>query len=573
MNNAQVAQVFHDIADLLQIQGADGFRVNSYRKVARTIEEQARDIQALVSAGELSKLPGIGKSSVGKIEELLETGRSSQRDELIREIPESVLELLKIPGLGPKKVASLWQEKQISNLEKLREAVSAGELESLSGFGRKSIEQIAKGIDFLKASAGRVRLNTALVVAESLCAIVSDFDGVQRVEYAGSLRRGKETVGDVDLLCVANDGNAVIKQFTEIEGVQQILGAGSTKGSILYEYNPRRSIQVDLRVLSEESFGAAWQYFTGSKEHNVRLRERAQQRGWSLNEYGLTEGDVVLAASSEAEIYAKLDLPCYPPELREDRYEFDLQQVPHDLVSLDKIQCDLHMHTRASDGINTIEEMVLGAIALGRKMICITDHSQSSVIANGLSPDRVLQQIEAVRNANEKIADIDVWVGMEVDILDGKLDYDDELLSQLDWVVASLHVHKGEDLKENTRRVLNAIENPYVNLIAHPTARLINRREPMAIDIEAIAQAAATTGTALEINSSPQRLDLKDTYAHLARDLGATISINTDAHRTDMLTNMRYGVMTARRAGLYCEDVLNTWSPDRIRDFVSAKRG
>lgn len=573
MNNAEVAQVFHDIADLMQIKGADTFRVNSYRKVARTIEELARDINAVAEEGGLGKLAGVGKSSVAKIEELLATGRSSLRDELIEEIPESVLELLRIQGLGPKKVAVLWQEKQIATLEDLQAAVEGGELESLSGFGKKSIEQIAKGLDFLAASAGRVRLNVALEVAESLCAAVGDLDGVSRVTYAGSLRRGKETVGDVDLLCVAEDGEAIIKAFTEFEGVQQVLGAGSTKGSILYEYRPRRNIQVDLRVVPAESFGAAWQYFTGSKEHNVRLREKAQQRGWSLNEYGLTEGETVIAGAEEEDIYARLELPWFPPELREDRYEFELDEVPEELLTLDDIQSDLHMHTVASDGVNTIEEMALGAKGLERSLICITDHSQSSVIANGLSPEHVAEHIEAVRAADKAIDGIEIWIGMEVDVLDGgQLDYDDDLLAQLDFVIASLHVHKGDDVKANTQRVLKAIENPYVNVIAHPTARLINRREPMGLDLEAVAKAAAESGTALEINASPLRLDLKDTHVRLARDLGVTITINTDAHRIDQLINMRYGALTARRAGLLKDEVLNTWSPKRIKEFVAAKR-
>jgi DNA polymerase (family 10) len=490
-----------------------------------------------------------------------------------RRFPESVLDLLKLGGLGPKKAAVLWNELQIANLDDLKAAIGAGSLESLSGFGKKSIEKLQQSLEFLERCAGRNRLDVAMRVAETLCEQVSEFKGVSRVEYAGSLRRGKETAGDVDLLCIAEDGEGVIKAFTKIDGAVHVQGAGATKGSILYEHHSRETIQVDLRVVPAESFGAALQYFTGSKEHNVRLRERAQQRGWSLNEYGLTEGETVLASKSEEEIYAKLDLPCYPPELREDRGEFELEAVPEDLLAVADIRCDLHMHTTASDGKNSIEEMAEAAYALKRDMICITDHSQSSVIAGGLSPEQVEQQIEAVRKADAQIKGVAIWVGMEVDILaGGKLDYDDELLAQLDFVIASLHVHKGDDVKENTRRVLGAIENPYVNLIAHPTARLINQRVPMGLDIEAVIKAAAKTGTALEINSSPQRLDLRDTHARLARDNGVVISINTDAHRTVQLANSRYGVLTARRAGLLRDEVLNTWPIERIREFVDTKR-
>lgn len=406
-----------------------------------------------------------------------------------------------------------------------------------------------------------------------MCAALLEIKGVQRVEVAGSLRRGRETIGDLDLLCLAKDGEQVIRQFTTLPGVTEVLAAGGTKASVLIERSAGQRLQVDLRVVPADSFGAAWQYFTGSKEHNVHLRELAVKRGWSLNEYGLTEGDRVVASRTEEDIYAALKLPCVPPELREDRGEFDLQETPGDLLTLAHIRGDLHMHTVASDGRSTIAEMAAAAKQRGYKYICITEHSPSSVIANGLKPDRLRAHIAAVRAAAERIKGLAVWVGTEVDIhTDGTLDYPDKLLAELDFVTASIHAGMGQDIAANTRRTLAAIANPYVNCIGHPTGRLINERDAMPLDIEAIAKAAAHTGTALEINAHYYRLDLKDQHARLARDLGARIVISTDAHSTDGLDQMRFGIITARRAWLRKGDVLNTRAAKDIAAFVAAKR-
>ncbi|MBN2446156.1 MAG: DNA polymerase/3'-5' exonuclease PolX [Phycisphaerae bacterium] len=573
MTNADVARVFDEIADILEIKGADGFRVNSYRRVARQIDDLASDINEVAARGELAKLPGVGKSSAEKINELLETGELKMRGELLAEVPESLLELLKVPGLGPKKVALLWRERSINSLGDLKQAIEGGKLADLKGFGKKSIEQMSHGIAFLESSAGRRRLGTAWAVGTRLRELVEAMPGVRRVEHAGSLRRGCETVGDLDLLCVADDAEGTIKAFTELEDVTQVLAAGGTKGSILYQYRPRRSMQVDLRIVSEESFGAAWQYFTGSKEHNVRLRELAVKRGWSLNEYGLTEGELVIASRTEEEIYAALDLPCPPPEFREDRFEFDLKEIPTDLITREHIRGDLHMHTVASDGVNTIEEMARAAKKLGYEYICVTDHSASSAIANGLSADRLSKQIEEIHAINKRLKGVTVWAGSEVDILaGGKLDFPDELLAELDFAIASIHYGMGSDIKENTQRTLEAMQSPYINVIGHPTGRLLTRRDAMPLDIEAVAKEAARTGTALEMNSSHHRLDLKDQHARLARDCGAMICINTDAHATDQFEEIRFGIVTARRGGLLKGDVVNTQTAAQIRKFVERKR-
>lgn len=573
MTNADVARVFQEVADLLEIKGADAFRINAYRRVARTIDDLAEEVTDVAARGALADLPGVGKSSAEKIQELLDTGELTQRRELAAEIPESVLELLDVPGLGPKKAAQLYHERGIASRTALKEALAAGALGDLKGFGDKTITQIKEGLAFLDRSAGRRRLSVAAGVAQRIASSLRERDDVQRVEIAGSLRRGKESIGDIDLLCVADDGPAVVQAVVQRPDVQKVLGSGDTKGSALVEYRPGRTIQVDVRVIPAASFGAAWQYFTGSKEHNVRLRERAVKRGWSLSEYGLTEGDRVLAAREERDIYAALDLPWIPPELREDRLEFELDEIPADLITVKAIRGDLHMHTSASDGVNTIAQMAEEAQRRGYEYICITDHSQSSAVANGLSPERLREHLRAVREVAKSFKRLAVLAGAEVDILaDGRLDYAPDLLAELDWVVASVHNGMSKDLEANTKRTLAAIESPYVNLIAHPTGRLINRRAAMPLDIDRISQAAAQSGTALEINASDHRLDLKDQHARLARDNGAVIAINTDAHACDEFNKLTYGVLTARRAGLREPDVLNTWPLKRIRDFVARKR-
>lgn len=578
MTNADVAGAFEQVADLMEIKGEDGFRVNSYRRVARTIEDLPGQIADVAARGELATLAGIGKASAEKIQELLTTGRMKLRDELLAEVPESLLKLLEIPGVGPKKVSLLWKERGVTSLDDLKQAIAGGKLDGLKGFGAKSIEGIRSGIEFLAKSSGRTRLGVAWDVAEHFRAAVAGFPGAARVECAGSLRRGVETIGDIDLLCTAASekvGGAIIQNFTKLPGVAKVLAQGETKGSALVEYAPEKFVQVDLRVVPAASFGAAWLYFTGSKEHNIRLRERAGKRGWTLNEYSLSEEKTgrVIAAETEESIYAALGSAWVPPELREDRGELDVKAFATDLLTLDMIRGDLHMHTTASDGRSSIEEMIAGARARGYEYICITDHSQSSVIANGLKPERLRKHIAQVRKIARKMTDIRVMVGAEVDILGaGELDYDDELLAELDWVVASVHSGQGKDIDRNTARTLAAIRHRYVNLIAHPTGRLLGKRDAMPLDLDTVAREAAQTGTALEINASHFRLDLRDQHARRAAELGATLCIDCDAHGVEQFDQMRFGVTTARRAGLRRDNVLNTRNADAIAAFVKRKR-
>lgn len=575
MTNEDVARIFEEIADMLEIKGEDAFRVNSYRRVARTLDDLAEDVNRIAARGELAALAGVGKSSAAKIQELLDTGKLKFREELAREVPESILALLQIPGLGPKKVAVLWKQKQVDSIERLKQAVESGELDDLKGFGKKSLSQIADGIAFLQSASGRTRLGEAWELAEQLRDAIAGMPGVKRIENAGSLRRGRETVGDLDLLCIARDGAQVIERFAKLPGVTKVLAAGDTKGSVLIEWRAGGTIQADLRVVPEDSFGAAWQYFTGSKEHNVRLRQLAVKRGWSLNEYALSDAktEKVIAARTEEEIYGALDLPWIPPELREDRGEFEPGAVPEDLITQADLRGDLHMHSTASDGRNSVEELALAARDLGYEYICITDHSASSAIANGLSPQRLRDLIREVRAVDKKLKGIKVWAGTEVDILaDGTLDYEDDLLAELDYVVASIHFGLGKDPEINTQRTIAAMRNPYVNQIGHPTGRMINARKPMELDMAAICRVAAETGTALEINAGPYRLDLKDQHVRMARAAGATIAICTDAHGTEKLGRILYGVLTGRRGGLRKAEVLNTRPAKEIEAFVKRKR-
>ncbi len=574
MQNQEIARTFERLADLLEIKGEDGFRVNSYRRASRAIEDASTSIVELASRGQLGGISGIGKSMAEKIHELLRTGRIALFEELKAEVPETLLDLLAIPRMGPKKAAVLWRERGVTDLPSLKDAIEAGRLAGLKGFGDKTIDQIREGLAFLDSGAGRIRLGVAWALMESLRDAVAKLPGVRRVEPAGSLRRGRETIGDLDLLCVADSPAETIAAFTQLPAVTSVLAGGATKGSVRVR-GPEHDVQADLRVVPAESFGVAWQYFTGSKEHNVRLRELAGRRGWTLNEYALseTDGGRVIASASEPEVYAALGLAWIPPELREDRGELEAGAAPDDLLRVEDIRGELHMHTTASDGRNSIEEMVDAARTRGYRYACITDHSQASVIANGLKPERLREHMQRVRAAARALTDFTLWVGAEVDILsDGRLDYDDDLLAELDFVVASVHVGMSKDEQTNTRRTLAAIRNPYVNLVAHPTGRILLKREAMPLDLEAIAREAAATGTALEINASDYRLDLKDQHARLAASLGARICINCDAHAGDHFANMPYGVMTARRAGLRRGDVLNAQDADSVRAFVRAKR-
>jgi len=573
MVNTELTRAFERIADLLEITGGDRFRINSYRRVARTLDALAEDIADLAARGELTMLQGVGKGTAERIEQFLKTGAIDVLTELESQLPPGLPALLSIPGMGPKKVAAVHRELNVGSLDDLKRVIASGELAQLAGFGETSVKKIADGITFLETSSERTPLGVARPVADRLADEVKKIRGVQRVALAGSLRRGAETIGDVDILCEAKDGPAVIEIFTQAKGVKRVLAAGETKGSVTIELPDRRELQVDLRVVPAESFGAALQYFTGSKQHNVRLREMAIRKKWRLNEYGLFDGDTPLAGAHEGEIYERLGLPFFPPEVREDRGEFEDPSCVESLVSLDDIRGDLHVHTTASDGTATIREMAEAAKALGYEYLAITDHSKSSAIANGLSIQRMEQHIEEIRAAGKKLKGFTLLVGCEVDILaDGSLDYPDAILKECDLVVASVHSGMQGGKSSPTRRTLAAMESPYVNVIGHPTGRLLGQRRPMDIDMAAVVKAAAETGTALEVNASWQRLDLKDVHTRQAIDAGAMLAICTDAHSTGGLSTVHYGVTTARRGRAAKSTIVNTRPLRDFRQWLAAKR-
>ena len=581
-NKEDIAAIFAEMADIMDILGEDAFRVNSYRRSARVLSETTEDIAALAEAGELTKLPGVGKGTAGRIEEILKTGKLAQHAELRKKVPPGLLELLSVQGLGPKTVAKLWKEGEINSLDDLREALAKrpDSLEAIEGMGQKKVAQLQEALTFAASVAGRFRLDEAERVANALRQAVASCKGARKVEPAGSFRRWRETVGDIDLLCQAGKAAAerIMAAFTSAEGVTKVLARGKTKSSVIVDGR----IQADLRVVPAESFGAALQYFTGSKAHNIALREIAVRKKLKLNEYGLykeagKDKEKQVAGADEEGIYKALGLAWTPPELREDRGEVAAAaegKLPN-LIRLEDIRGDLHMHTSASDGLNSIEEMIEACRALGYQYMAITDHSKSQIQANGLNENRLAEHVAAIRAAARKHKDIVVLAGIEVDVLkSGRLDFSDDVLAELDFVTASPHsalAQKGEDA---TRRLIQAAENPCVHVIGHPSGRLINQRAGMEIDIVALARAAAANNTALEINAHPWRLDLRDVHVRAAVEVGAKLLICTDAHdgrEGGDLTLMRFGVATARRGWATAADVINTYTPAALKKWLKRK--
>jgi DNA polymerase (family 10) len=568
MENRQVARILQETADLLQIDGAMIGRYRSYERAAELIGSLSESVEELARNREkLMELPGIGDGMADHIEEILKTGDYALRRKLLKKYPASILTLLDLQSLGPKKVAFLWSTFKACTIEQVEKLARENKLRDLPGFGEKSEENILKAIEVSKKTAGRFHIHVAEETAERLMAHIRGFGKpIDSITPAGSLRRGKETIGDLDLLVTLaskkHTPEAVeaislhILQFPEIE---QKLAQGENKVSFIL----KSGLQVDVRIPQKESFGAALLYFTGSKEHNVTLRGRANKMGFTLNEYVLAtlKGEKPVAQATEEEIYAKLGLNYIPPELRENTGE--ISDVPDDrlpaLVQLKDIRGDLQMHTTASDGRNTIEEMALAAKELGYEYIALTDHSKAVTVANGLDDKRTLEQIEKIREANDKNLGIRILASSEVDVLkNGKLDMDSEVLAQLDVVLVSIHSYMTLERAEMTDRILAAIENPYTQIVGHPTGRLLLRRDAYAYDVERILDAAKKHSVVMECNASPERLDLKDTHLRMAKDRGVKIVVSTDAHSTRGLQTMRYGVQMARRGWLEKHDVINT---------------
>jgi DNA polymerase (family X) len=577
MTNAEIAAAFDQVADLLEFQGANAFRVRAYRNAAnviRTLPEQLSRIAADPNR-KLTNIAGIGKDLANSIMALIATRRLPLLDELQAEIPHSAMAMLRIPGLGPKKAAALFKEMRIATLDQLRAACEAGDVRKLKGFGAKTEEIILAGLPFA-TSEELVRLYwaDADVIAGQLREHFTTCAGVKQLEIAGSYRRGKETVGDLDILIESADPAEAMNRLAEFPSVEAVLGRGDTKMSVRLA----TGLQVDLRIVPAESFGAALQYFTGSKDHNVVLRGLAKDRGLKINEYGVfrvtdnsdasgpTAGEYV-AGRTEQEVYASIDLPVFPPELRENRWEFEWARagsLPR-LIEVADIVGDLHMHTTATDGKNSLEEMIEAAQQRGLQYIAITDHSKRVSMANGLDAQRLLKQWQEIDRCNERLKGFRVLKGVEVDILEqGGLDLPDDVLARADWVMASIHYGQNQPAEQITRRMIGAIENPNVTAISHPTGRMINRRKPYEIDMEAVFDAAVKHGKFMELNANPRRLDLNDVHCAAAKRHGIPIVISTDAHSIGNLELMRYGILQARRAGLTAADIVNTRPWDEV---------
>ncbi len=585
MTNNDIAAVFKQIASALELLEANRFRINGYQRVSRVLKDLTEDIAGLVDENSgsavkrLATFDGIGKGSAEKIVELVTTGKMAEHQELLAKVPAGLFDVLGIPGIGPKAATLMWKDLGITSLADLKARLDSPELARLPRMGAKTIENIKKAIEFREKAGDRVPLGVARPIALRLRDELRNVPGVQRLEFAGSLRRGRETIGDLDFLAACDDPEAIRERFTTLPEVTQVLARGETKSSVRLETGGA-VLQADLRIVPQQVYGAALMYFTGSKEHNVRLREIAIKQQRRLNEYGLFEGTeerpqdhgaAPVAASDEESIYVALGLSYVPPELREDRGELDGE--PPRLIELTDIQSELHAHTVASDGKMTIDELAECAKRHGYHTLAVTDHSKSSVIAGGLSEERLLAHIDAIREADARMDGIKILAGAEVDILpDGELDYDDEILARLDVVVASPHASLGQDPKTATQRLLRAIRHPLVHIVGHPTGRIINRREGLSPDMNALFEAAVEHDTALEVNANWRRLDLRDNHLRHALEVGCRIAINTDTHRAEQMDFLIYGILTARRAGLTAASCINTWPAEELHAWLGSKR-
>lgn len=587
--NQELSELFRTFAAILELRGEPVFKAIAFSKVSRILGDMTFDVKEACDKGTLATIEGIGASSRRIIEEYVKTGKSSDFEDVFKSVPAGLIPMLQIPGLGPKTIALFWKERKITSIEELTKAIDSGALVGLKGIGDKKIESIKQGLAMRQQASQRMGIGEALSIAQSILCQVRDLKQVKEAEIAGSLRRRRETIGDVDIVCALNSGAKgpdVTAAFVKFPEVTKINGQGPTKASIVTS----NGLQVDLRVVPAENYGAALLYFTGSKDHNVRIRGLAQDHGMTLNEWGLYKLDQYekaekksgeapklkpVASKTEAEIYKKLGMDFIEPEMREDRGEVNMSlkhKLPA-LVTKADYRGDLHSHTTASDGQNTIEQMAEAAMARGYEYLAITDHSKSQVIANGLTAERLLAHVKAIHKANEKFKKIKLLAGCEVDILvDGRLDFEDAVLKELDFVVASPHVSLKQETDKATDRILRAIENRYVTVIGHPTGRLINSRAGLPLDFSRIYKAAKETHTALEINAGYPRLDLNDIHARGAIEAGVMLSINTDSHSIPEFEQVDMGLWVARRAQAKKEHIINCMSVSQLLKFIAQKR-
>lgn len=572
VHNADIAAIFEHIADLLEIQGENPFRIRAYRNAARQVQSLGVPIAEMVEKGEdLTAIPGIGEDLAGKIREIVQTGRSPTLIKLEKKFPPTITELLKIPGLGPKRVKTLYERLQVRTLAELREAARAGRIRELPGFGEKTELSILEALEAHAEQAQRFKLAVAAQYAEPLVAYLKKAPGVGQVVIAGSYRRCKETVGDIDILATATDSAPVMDRFVGYEEVRDVLAKGPTRATIVL----KSGLQVDLRVVDEACFGAALHYFTGSKAHNIAIRRLGQQRQLKINEYGVFKGNKRVAGDTEESVFAAVGLPWIAPELRENRGEIEAAAAGRlpELVRLKDLRGDLHAHTKATDGHHTLREMAEAARARGFEYLAITEHSRRLAVAKGLDPERLRRQIAEIERLNEELEGITLLKGIEVDILeDGTLDLPDTVLKELDLVVGAVHSKFDLPPKKQTERILRAMDNPYFTILAHPSGRLIGSREAYDVDMLALIRQARQRGCYLELNAHPERLDLLDTYCRMAKDEGVKIAVSSDAHRIQDFDNLKYGIGQARRGWLEKRDVLNTLPLAELRRALAKRR-
>jgi DNA polymerase (family 10) len=563
MKNKELADLFERMADILEFKGENPFKISAYRKASRILGDLTQDIEEITEKGELKSVPGIGEGMAEKIAEYLKTGKIFKFEEVRRGVSDELIAIMDIPGMGPKTLSIIHKEKGVGNLSQLEQALEDGSLLGLFGMGEKKIENIRRGIQLFKQSKGRMNLGMAFPVAKRIVEALRQKTGSKKIEWAGSLRRMRENIGDIDILATGPDKEKIVHSFTHLPEVKEVLASGETKASIIVE----GGIQIDLRVVEKDSYGAALQYFTGSKAHNIHLRGIAKTRGIKINEYGVFKGEKKMGGREEKEVYKALGMDWIEPELREDRGEIEASQkgrLPK-LIEESEIKGDFHIHSKWSDGTSSIEEIARTAEKRGYQYVAICDHSKSLKIAHGLDESRLMKQIDEIDRINEKLKGFQILKGTEVDILsDGKLDLSERMLQKLDFVIGAIHSGFKQDKGKMTKRIIRALENPYLHIIAHPSGRLLGARDPYEVEMDEVMEAAKTHGKALEINAYFERLDLDDIHCRKAKEMGIRVTIGTDAHHLDQMWMISLGVAVARRGWLETTDVLNTLSLKEI---------
>ena len=576
MKNKELADLFERMADILELKGENPFKTNAYRKASRIIGDLTQDIEVIADQGELKDIPGIGEGLAQKVMEYLKTGKVSKFEEVRKDVSDELIAMMDIPGIGPKTLSMIHKEKGINSLSQLEKAVEDGSLVGLPGIGEKKVENIKRGLQLLKQSKGRMNLGIAFPVAKRIVETLRAKTGSKRIEWAGSLRRMKENIGDIDILSTGPDQEKIIHTFTDLPEVKEVLASGETKASIIV----KGGVQIDLRVVEEDSYGAALQYFTGSKAHNIHLRGIAKDKGIKINEYGVFKGEKKIGGKEEKDVYRALRMEWIEPELREDRGEIEvsLEGGLPKLIRESDIKGDFHVHSNWSDGASSIEEIAEAAQKRGYQYIAICDHSQSLKIAHGLDESRLIKQIEEIDRLNEKLQgeklkDFQILKGAEVDILgDGRLDLPEKILEKLDLVVASVHSGFKQDRAKMTKRIVRALENPLVRILGHPSGRLLGARDPYEVEMDEVMEAAKRFEKALEINAYFERLDLDDIHCRKAKEMGVRVVIGTDAHHLDQMWMISLGVAVARRGWLETKDLLNTLSLKEILKWCRARK-